>query len=352
MGAVGGDKQAHERNLERIRRDCGPLIVDALKNDSVVEIMRNADGKIWFDVAGQGLIDTGARLSSESTEAILNVSATLLQTTITRENPILEGEFPLDGSRLEGLIHPVVQSPIFAIRKKAIAVFTLDDYAARGMLQPGYVSTHARSIGQLQPDAREALGRAVERRDNILVVGGTSSGKTTLANAVMNEIAIRTPHDRMGMIEDTMEIQLTMPNHVLLRTSEHVSMQRLLRAMMRLRPDRVGVGEVRGAEAYALNKAWNSGHPGGLATIHANSAIAGLTKFGQYMFEAEETRSFTGEMVGQMIASTVNVVLFIEKISGAPGRVVSEISRVCGYEKGQYVLEPLCKSLLKETAYA
>lgn len=334
--------QSRERQLEMIRRNMGDRALEALADPMVIEIIRNADGRLWLDIAGRGLVDTGATISDNCADQIVSVAATVLKTSVTREHPILEGEFPLDGSRLQAIIPPIVASPIFAIRKKANVVFTLDDYAAKGMLRPGSHVEHAhRDYWASAPSALLALKASVAQHANILIVGGTSSGKTTLANALNAEIAKACPHDRVIAIEDTQELQLTINNHVLLRASEHASMQRLLRATMRLRPDRIIVGEVRGGEAYTLLKAWNSGHPGGMATIHADSAREGLQKLTDYVFESPDAAAFSEERMGRVIASTVQIVLFIERIGEAPGRAVSEISRVRGFKNGSFELEPV-----------
>lgn len=331
------------RLRERLERNFGPFVMQALNDDKVVEVMLNADGRIWLDVAGQGMVDTGQTMSANSAESMLSVSASMLGTELTRDKPILEGELPLDGSRLEGIIAPIVDAPVFAIRKKANMVFPLEEYAQRGMLRPG---THSRDgKSGLDFSARgstlQALHAAVRQRANILIVGGTGSGKTTLANAINGAIAQLCPLDRVVAIEDTKELQIPVENKVLLRTSENVSMQRLLRATMRLRPDRIIVGEVRGGEAYTLLKAWNSGHPGGMATIHADSAAEGLQKLTDYVFEAPEAQASSETRVGRVIASAVNLVLFIERIGESPGRAVSEICRVRGFSNGQFDLEPL-----------
>lgn len=337
------NEDGKKRLIERLERDFGVFCMKALRDEKVVELMRNADGRIWLDVAGQGMIDTGQTLSAAAAQSILSVCATMLGTTLTREQPVLEGELPLDGSRLEGLIAPIVDTPVFAIRKRANMVFTLEDYAARGMLRPG---THTRGghggldLSKAQSPL-EALQLAVKQRANVLIVGGTGSGKTTLANAVNAAIARLCPNDRVVAIEDTKELQIPVNNHVILRSSEYVSMQRLLRATMRLRPDRIIVGEVRGGEAYTLLKAWNSGHPGGMATVHADSAAEGLQKLTDYVFEAPEAQASSVERIGRVIAAAVQMVLFIERINESPGRAVSEICRVRGFSNGSFDLEPL-----------
>jgi Flp pilus assembly CpaF family ATPase len=340
-------EQQKKRLIEKLTRECGEVIMEALKNPQVNEIMLNPDGKIWLDIAGKGMHFTENRLDASAADSILATCASMLNTSINYENPILEGEFPLDGSRLAGLIFPVVNAPTFAIRKKATSIFTLDDYKKRGILPssslkhplPVKHTSNIIAIEQRQPI--ETIRSAISKKQNILVVGGTSSGKTTLTNSILHELSILTPEDRLITIEDTMELQINVPNYVSLHSSEAVSMQRLLRATMRLNPTRIAVGEVRGGEAFTLLKSWNSGHPGGVATIHANSAVEGLDKLAQYIFEAKEAQNFSPEMINRMIASTVNFILFIEKTNEAPGRSISEIVAVQGYSQGQYHFQHL-----------
>jgi type IV secretion system protein TrbB len=342
-----------KRLEEKLTRECGPLIMEALRDPRVIEIMLNPDGRLWLDIAGKGMRHVG-KLKGGA-DSMLATCASMLHTSITFDDPILEGEFPLDGSRLQGLIPPIVQAPTFAIRKRASCIFTLDAYAEAGIIRPLHLipdkgNHHGRGYskgngsftkGFLHPV--DAIRSAVAGKKNILIVGGTGSGKTTLANAVLHEISLLCPHDRVVAIEDTIELQTDIENHVLLRTSETVNMQRLLRATMRLRPDRIIVGEVRGAEAYTLLKSWNSGHPGGVATIHANSAAEGLDKLAHYIYESRDAQNFSPDMISRMIASAVNLVLFIEKMVNEqiPGRIVGEICEVKGFNDGNYQLEPI-----------
>lgn len=171
----------------------------------------------------------------------------------------------------------------------------------------------------------EVISRAIEERKNILIVGGTGSGKTTFANAIIDGIVNKCPHDRLIIIEDTNEIQCTAKNHVILRANDKISMLLLLKAVMRLRPDRILVGEVRGGEALALLKAWNTGHPGGIATIHANNALAGLNRLEQLIAEISISPMQT------LIAEAVNIVVFIKK--NKTGREIKEVIEVLGFDK-------------------
>ncbi len=333
-----------QRLREKLERECGADLMSAIRDPGVMEVLLNPDGRLWVDVIGKGMQLTGHTLEPGAAESILTTCASMLHTTVTRGNPILEGEFPLDGSRLEGILPPIVRAPVFAIRKKASKIFTLEDYRAKGIIG----ATLAGSGSVAGPAARpahshpiEALQHAVRQRHNILIVGGTGSGKTTLANAILAEIATLCGNDRLVAIEDTMELQVNMPNSVLLRTSPEISMQRLLRATMRLRPDRIVVGEVRGGEALTLLKSWNTGHPGGVATIHANSAEGGLIRLSQLIYEAAEARNLSEATVTATIKEAVNLVVFIERTATPAGRSVSELMQISDFADDHFVMQPV-----------
>ena len=298
----------------KLTREMGSDIAACLGDPQVAEVMLNPDGQLWVERFGQGMQPFGVMPPSQALAFLSSVAASL-HTAITRESPILEGELGLlDGSRIEGAIPPVVPQPIFAIRKRASVVFTLDDYVSSGILDAAQV---------------QLLHRAITGHQNILVVGGTGSGKTTLVNALIAAMVALCPQDRLLIMEDTSEIQCAAPNQVTLRTSLTVDMTLLLKACMRLRPDRILVGEVRGREALDLLKAWNTGHPGGIATLHANSALAGLTRLEQLIGEATPTP------MPHLIAEAVHLLVYIERTP--EGRRVREIVRVHGYEEGRYV---------------
>jgi type IV secretion system protein VirB11 len=259
-------------------------------------------------------------MRAETAEAFIATVASIFRTTVTRENPILECELPLDGSRFEGLIPPVVSAPVFSIRRRASAVFTLADYEAAGIMTAAQ---------------RRAIETAITERRNILVTGATASGKTTLLNAVLAHVVEASPDDRLVIVEDTAELQCAAPNAVLLHTSDTVSMQRLLRATMRLRPDRIIVGETRGGEALDLLKAWNTGHPGGASTVHANNARAGLRRLELLVMER------TDNPMRELIAEAIEVIVHIAKTGGSPGRRIEEVVAVTGLKDGGYVFESL-----------
>lgn len=280
--------------------------------------MLNADGTVWAEYLGREMQPVGA-MPAASAESFIGTIASTLRGTITCENPVLECALPayppFDAARFEALVPPVVPAPVFTIRRKASAVFTLAEYEHQGIMS-------ARQ--------RRAIEIAVAQRRNLLIVGGTSSGKTTLTNAIIAETVRATPHHRLVIIEDTCELQCAADNAVALRATDTVDMQRLLRATMRLRPDRIIVGEVRGGEALSLLKAWNTGHPGGVCTVHANHARAGLRRLEQLIAEVSRAPMCA------LIAEAVNLIVSIVRTDQAPGRRIDEVVAVMGVTDGEY----------------
>jgi P-type conjugative transfer ATPase TrbB len=294
----------------------GPAVTSYLNDPSVVELMLNPDGKVWIDQLGKGRSYTELLLSPAEAARIIFLVASATNAVCNEEKPILSAEFPGNGNRFQGFLPPVVSAPVFTIRKKAVMVFTLDDYIKQGIMTL---------------EQKAMIREAVLARKNILVVGGTGSGKTTLVNAILDDIA--KTGDRIIIIEDTQELQCTAPDTVFLRSREHVGMNELLKATMRLRPDRIVVGEVRGAEAHVLLKAWNTGHPGGCATVHANSAYGGLTRLEQLIGEAIPNPQ------RELIAEAVNLIIYIERFRN--GRRIKEIATVEGLNGPKYILKQI-----------
>ena len=310
------DEQAR-RLAEAMKRQLGAFCPLLLEHD-VVELMLNADGQLWVDRLGQPIIAVGS-MTAVAAESFIATVASTLRGTVTRENPILECELPdeppFHGSRFEALIPPVVSGPVFTIRRKASAIFTLKEYERAGIMAASQ---------------RAAIERAVVRRQNILVVGGTGAGKTTLTNAIIDQMAGATPDHRLVIIEDTAEIQCAAPNTVIMRATDTVDMQRLLKATLRLRPDRIVVGEVRGGEALTMLKAWNTGHPGGVCTVHANHARAGLTRIEQMIAEVSQAP------MRALIGEAIDLIVSIVRTDGTPGRRIHEVIAVDGFTDGEY----------------
>ena len=246
-----------DRRIQMLRTAMGPVIAAALADPDVVEVMLNPDRTLWVDRLSSGRAPLGIELPEADGERIIRLVAAHVGAEVHRGQPLLTAELPETGERFEGILPPAAPGPAFALRKRAVNIIGLDQYVADGILTAGQA---------------DFLRRAVRERQNILIAGGTSTGKTTLANALLAEIAAT--GDRVLVLEDTIELQCAARDHVPLRTRAGVvSMQELVRATMRLRPDRVIVGEVRGGEALDLVKVWGTGHPGGIATIHAGSAL-------------------------------------------------------------------------------
>lgn len=308
-----------------LRTALGVEITAWLEDESVVEIMLNPDGRLWLDRLTSGLEDTGARLSAEDGERIIRLVSHHVGAEVHADAPRISAELPETGERFEGVLPPIVYAPAFSIRKPAVAVFSLDDYVAAGV-----ITRHQAAI----------LRVAVVERKNILVAGGTSTGKTTLANALLAEVA--KSNDRVVLIEDTRELQCAAPNLVSLRTKDGVaSLSELVRSSLRLRPDRIPIGEVRGSEALDLLKAWGTGHPGGVGTIHAGSALGTLRRLEQLIQEAVVT------VPRALIAETIQIIAVLAG-RGSVRRLI-ELAAVTGLsEHGDYALVDLTRISLGE----
>ena len=308
--------ESRSRTDAMLRTAFGAVICEALSDPSVVEIMQNPDGSLWVERAGEGRRCVGKVVKLDQAERIVRLVASLSGFDVTREQPIVSAELPIGGQRFEGLLPPVVTAPSFAIRNHAKSVFTLEDYVEAGTMSAEY--------------ARE-LEHAIRARQNILIVGGTGSGKTTLANACLAVVA--RSGDRVLILEDTRELRCKAKDCVALRAQPLVKMADLVRSTLRLRPDRIIVGEVRGGEALDLLKAWSTGHPGGIATIHANSASDGLDRMEQLVGEV------VANVPRKLISTAVDIVVGIENRNGV--RRVRDILRVLSSDQnGDYRLEP------------
>lgn len=294
-----------------------PAIREALDAPDTIEVMANPDGSIWIEPAGQGVSISEHRLDAADRERVIRLVASGAGDIVHAGYPIVSAELPGSGERFEGLLPPVSASPCFSIRKPASAPFGLGDYVEQGSLSPALCA---------------ALKDALSARANILIAGGTSSGKTTFTNALLAEPVLA--EDRIILLEDTRELRCAAPNRAALRTQRgSVCLQALVRSTLRLRPDRIIVGEVRGAEALDLLKAWNTGHPGGITTLHANSALGALRRLEQLTLEATSRAPF------ELIAEAIDVVVFMSRTGGT--RRIEQALRVTGFDGARYITEPL-----------
>ena len=303
------EHQAYARRIEQMRRILGTEIAALFGDPGVVEIMANPDGRVFVERLGSGISPLG-EIDASRVQSLLGLMADYLHTTVSRDRPIVEGAMPIEflRSRFAGAIPPMVEGASFSIRLPARSVYTLDQYVEAGIITAAQLDT---------------LSDAVLSRNNILVSGGTGSGKTTLANAIIDRISkLSDIGTRIVIIEDTRELQCTAPNVVQFLTDDDagIDMTRLLKLTLRYRPDRILVGEVRDKAALALLKAWNTGHPGGIATLHANNPEAALLRLDQLCQEAGVPAQQT------LIHEAVDIVLQIARDSNHPaGRRISAI---------------------------
>ncbi|HHI1937111.1 TPA: P-type conjugative transfer ATPase TrbB [Escherichia coli] len=303
------------RAIEKLKRDMGRSLMEALEDPETLEIMLNPDGKLWREKFGQPMFCMGT-VPVQRSKTIIQTIAGFHKKIIDSNSPFLECELPIDGSRFAGQLPPLVAGPTFAIRKKASRIFLLDEYVDKGVMT------------KVQADF---ICRAIAAHKNILVIGGTGSGKTTLLNAIIAEIVRQFPDERICIIEDTGELQCAALNFVQYHTTINVTMTDILRLILRMRPDRIFVGETRGPEALDMLDAWNTGHEGGAASLHANNTLSALTRLRSLI----SRNPFAPREIEPVIGEAVNVIVQISKTS--EGRRIKEIREIQGYENGEYI---------------
>ncbi|AZO07779.1 P-type conjugative transfer ATPase TrbB [Mesorhizobium sp. M3A.F.Ca.ET.080.04.2.1] len=307
--------RSHSRLVRKLQDALGDHLCLALDDATVVEIMLNPDGKLFIERLGHGVAPAG-EMTPAAAEIVIGSVAHALQSEADDDQPIISGELPIGGHRFEGLLPPIVSAPAFTIRRRASRLIPLDDYVTKRVMTEKQASV---------------LRNAIASRLNIVISGGTGSGKTTLANAVIAEVVQHSPDDRVVVLEDTTEIQCAAENAVSLHTSDTVDMARLLKSTMRLRPDRIIVGEVRDGAALTLLKAWNTGHPGGVTTVHSNTAMSALRRLEQLISEASQ------QSMREVIGEAVDLIVSIERTGR--GRRVREIIHVEGFDGSRYQTE-------------
>ena len=306
----------HPRIQNKLRYELGNEVIASLEDPLVTDVVLNEDTKLWAE--SLGIMKYIGKMPTERAHNLLRTVASILGTSITQQSPNVGGEIYLllkdkyQLLRFQGVIPPLVSSPIFGIRKPAHRIFSLDEYREQ------------RVITERQ---QRYLKKAVSNRANILIAGGTGTGKTTLINAMLDEIAKQFCNERIAILEDTIELQCNIANKIQLHTSDQRSMDDLLYYCLRLRPDRIVIGEVRRSkETQAYIRALNTGHQGGIASVHSNDARCGLLRIEQLIQE-------TGmAAIPEAIIQAINVVIFIERSTKSPvGRQVKEILEVKGY---------------------
>ncbi len=270
-------------------------VISTYMTPDFTEVMVNPDGIIWVDARAQGMLDTGHRLSPESRRMIIQAVASHSGQVCNRDQPQIDGILPVVKYRFSGLLEPASSAPAFTIRLSSPERTSLEEYV---------------ETGAVSPHQADLLRQAVYQRKNLLIVGGTGSGKTRFSNAVLDIIS-NTTH-RVMTIEDTPELQCSARNHipVFVNRQSAFKYRHALHSALRFRPDRIIVGELRdGVAALELLKAWNTGHSGGLATLHANNARSSLPRLEQ-LLEEEVAR-----VPRALIAEAVDLIAFMERYS-------------------------------------
>lgn len=293
----------------------GPIIQGYLKRDDVKEIMLNPDGRLWIETLKEGKFATEYTCSSSQAKRIITIAASLNNKSITSHNPVLSGTLERYKARFQGWLPPITAKPTFCIRKQATVPMTLEDWVSQGSIQP----KQARVITQ-----------AITHKKNIIICGGTGSGKTTLTNTLLQKIG--QTDERIITIEDTPELHINAKDHVNLLTTTNFSMQDCLAGTLRMRPDRIIIGEVRDGAALDLLKAWNTGHGGGIATLHANSPSGALQRLEDLAMEATPHKPF------HLIAEVVHLIAYMEKTKkGIP--VLKTLAEIQGYKDNNYIIK-------------
>lgn len=302
-----------------------PLIL----NPEISDIMVNGASGVYIEIHGQIQPVPGVVIGEKSLQVALRNIARALGDEINEEKPLLDSRLP-DGSRVAAVFPPcAVNGTVLTIRKFHSKRYTADELVR---------------TGSLTPEILGELGHAVLTRQNILISGGTGTGKTTLLNALATFIP---DGERLIVIEDTSEIQVDKPNVVRLEARREqtglpaVTIRDLLRATLRLRPDRILVGEVRGGEAFDLLQALNTGHSGTLSTIHANSAAQAISRFTTCVMMSDVELPY--KAVRSSIGESLNLIVHIERRLGR--RAVTELAWVRRYrpEEDRYELETITR---------
>jgi len=315
--------ESKRRLYEKLYNDLGESIHFALQDEDIHEIMLNPDGQLWLDSSSKGLI-RHSHLSPRQAFAIIHSLAGIHNFVVDQYNPQLEADLPcfktMQGERFTAQVPPIVSAPCFSIRKKSHQVFSLEDY----------VDSQRLTIRQA-----EVLKNLINERRNILVCGGPGSGKTTVTNALILEAVKSDPHQRILILEDVPELQCKAQNIVAMLTSDTVKLTGLLRSAMRMRPDRILIGEVRGSESLDMLKAWNTGCPGGICTVHANGAIEAIQRIIDLAMEA----GLTVPPI-QLVLHTIHAVVSVKRHGSQKG-FIENILTVETYQDGKFSFKAL-----------
>lgn len=317
VASIGINNVVDQRITQQIKDQLGASIMALLDDDAVFEVFVNGDGSVRTSGMGRKDYHSDIVLTSQQRLSFLGTIASLEHVELNKSTPIIDGVLPWDGSRISGCIPPAdLNGPSYNIRKKAKKVFTLDDYIQQG---------------RVTQEEKELIHKAIRDRKNILVAGPTGSGKTTMTNALIHALYEISPHERIITMEQVPELQVSHEDWVGMQTTDTVNFAQLIRNALRRSPDRIIIGEVRDQAAMDLLEAWNTGHPGGISTIHSDNCYKTLGRL--------RTLIARGGAVNQepFIAEAINLILYVDRIAGF-GPVLSQIMEVHDYDNvtGKY----------------
>lgn len=315
--------ESSRRLYEKLHHDLGASVSTLLQDKDVNEIILNPDGKLWVDRTSIGQVCIG-EIPKPQAFSILNSIAGIHGFVVNQHYPRLEAELPcyqaMRGERFTGQVPPLVSSPCFTIRKKSEVIYSLADYTA---------------TNRMTKEQSAVLCDFVAQRKNILVCGGPGSGKTTVTNALIIEAVKSDVNQRFIILEDLPELQCTAANKVAMLTCDTVDMTGLLRAAMRMRPDRILIGEVRGKEALDMLKAWNTGCPGGICTVHANGTEEAIQRILDLAMEANLSVPPIS-----LVLHTIDAVVSVVR-KGSQKGYIDAIVKLKEYNNGKFTFEKL-----------
>lgn len=311
--AAAAAEREHAEKIKRatdtLQRGFGP-IWNMLQRDTVTDINRNPDGKIFVDELGMDTYEVASHfLSNEAAESLIGAVAAIMGLPCDEHNPIVEAMLLGGMARFTGVMPPSTHpGPSISIRRPSMIPRTLPDYIKSGTLSPQHAT---------------AIRRAISNRHNMLIVGSTGSGKTTFANALFSEIVdtFPSPDERFIIIEDTPELRCSAVNVVPMLVNPAMSMQKALKTSMRMSPMRICIGELRGEEALVLIKAWNTGHRGGLTTIHSSDSLSAMIRLESLIGESGKTIS------RQEIVNAVQTIIVLKR-SARGVRRITQVSNL------------------------
>jgi len=311
------------RLYEKLCRDLGNTILQSLEVTDINEIMVNPDGKMWIDSSKEGLVQAGELLPQQVYSIIYGVAG-IRDFVVSQHHPRLEADLPcykaMKNERFTAQIPPIVSGPSFTIRKRSESIFKMEDYI---------------QTGRMSKRQADVLRDLIKERKNILVCGGPGSGKTTVTNALIIEAINYDKTQRFLILEDLPELQCKALNVVAMLTTNDVSMTALLRSAMRMRPDRILIGEVRGKEALDMLKAWNTGCPGGICTVHANGAEEAI----QRILDLSMESGLIAPPL-QLLSQTIDAVVSVTRQGNQKG-FIHEILSLKRYQNGKFDFEKL-----------